>query len=55
MFLQEAIPDTSGYMILGYTVAFTVMTLYVFSLYIRNRNLQRDLSMLDELDKPKGM
>jgi hypothetical protein len=49
MFLQEAIPDTSRYMILGFTVAFTVMTLYVFSLYIRNRNLQRDLNTLDEI------
>ena len=49
MFLQEAIPDTSQYMILGYAVAFSVMTLYVFSLYIRNRNLKRDLSLLEEI------
>lgn len=52
MFFQESTPDTSGYMIAGYAIAFLVMSLYVFSLYLRNRNLQRDLRMLQELDKP---
>jgi len=51
MFFYEGTPDTSGYMILGYTVAFIVMALYVFSLYIRNRNLKKDLTMLEEMDK----
>ena len=50
MFFQEPTPDTSGYMIAGYVIAFLVMGLYVLSLYIRNRNLQRDLSMLEDLD-----
>ena len=49
MFLQEFTPDTTRYMVLGFSVAFTVMALYVFSLYIRARNLQRDLNLLDEL------
>ena len=52
MFFQEAPPDTSGYMILGYIVALVVMGLYIFSLYIRNRNLKQDLAMLEEMDKP---
>ena len=52
MFLQEAIPDTSGYMIAGYAVAFIVMALYVLSLYLRNRNLNQDLTLLEEMDKP---
>jgi hypothetical protein len=50
-FLQEAMPDTSGYMIAGYAVAFIVMGLYVFSLYLRHRNLQQDLKVLEEMEK----
>ena len=52
MFFQEPTPDTSGYMIAGYVVAFVVMGLYVASLYLRNRNLNRDMAMLEEMDKP---
>ena len=51
MFFQEPTPDTSGYMIAGYAVAFIVMSLYVLSLYLRNRNLQQDLTMLEEMDR----
>ncbi len=51
MFLQESIPDTSRYMVLGYSITFIVMALYVLSLYIRNRNLNQDLSMLEDMDK----
>ena len=52
MFFQEPTPDTSGYMIAGYVVAFVVMGLYVASLYLRHRNLNRDMAMLEEMDKP---
>ena len=52
MFFQEATPDTSGYMIAGYVVAFIVMALYVASIYLRNRNLNQDMTMLEEMDKP---
>ena len=48
---METTPDTSQYMILGYTVFFIVSAIYLVSLAIRNRNLQRDLQMLEELDK----
>ena len=51
MFLQEATPNTNGYMIAGYAVAFIVMGLYVLSMYLRNRNLHQDLTTLEELDK----
>ena len=51
MFLQEAIPDTSGYMIAVYAVAFLVMALYVFSIYLRSRNLNQDLTLLEEMDR----
>ena len=44
---METIPDTSGYMIAGYTIAFLVMGLYVLSMYLRNRNLNQDLETLE--------
>lgn len=57
MFLLETTPDTSGYMILGYSVFFITMTIYIASLYIRNRNLKRDLEILESIQaeeaKPK--
>jgi hypothetical protein len=52
MLFQEATANTNGYMIAGYAVAFIVMALYVASLYIRSRNLNRDLTTLEEMDKP---
>lgn len=51
MFFQEATPDTSGYMIAGYAITFLVMALYVASMYLRGRNLNQDMSTLEELDK----
>ncbi|GAB4452912.1 MAG: hypothetical protein OHK0041_16460 [Anaerolineales bacterium] len=50
MLFQTATPDTSGYMIAGFVISFLVMGLYVASLYLRRRNLQRDMEMLEELD-----
>jgi hypothetical protein len=52
MFFQEPTPDTSGYMIAGYAIAFLVMGLYVASMYLRSRNLNQDMTTLQELDKP---
>ena len=40
-------------MIAGYAIAFGVMIIYVASLYIRFRNLDRDMSMFEEMDKDK--
>ncbi len=53
MFLFETPPDTSQYMIAGYAIAFGVMLVYVFSLFLRSRNLRRDLTVLEEMDKKK--
>lgn len=50
MFFQEAPPDTSGYMIAGYVIFFTISIIYVFSLAIRRRNLQQDLQALERLE-----
>jgi len=44
-------PDTSAYMIAGYTIFFVVMTIYVFSLYSRWKNLARDLETLEKMDQ----
>ena len=53
MFFLETTPDTSQYMVAGYAIAFGVMLIYVASLFIRFRNLNRDLSMLEDMDKQK--
>jgi hypothetical protein len=52
MFFQDATPDTSGYMIAGFAITFIVMALYVVSIYLRNRNLHQDMTLLEEMDKP---
>jgi hypothetical protein len=54
MFLQNGTPDTSEYMIAGYVIAFLVMGLYLASIYLRNRNLKQDLSMLEEMEKTEN-
>ncbi|HSF82089.1 MAG TPA: hypothetical protein VLA49_12685 [Anaerolineales bacterium] len=43
-------PDTSNYLVLGYVVFFTVMVIYLFSLYWRSRNLKQDVELLEELE-----
>lgn len=54
MYFLETTPDTTGYMIAGYVIAFATMFLYVASLFIRFRNLNRDLSTLEEMDEENG-
>ncbi len=53
MFFQDATPDTSSYMILGYIVFFIVMAIYLISFYVRSRNLKQDLSILESM-KPES-
>ena len=48
---MESIPDTSTYMIAGFVVSFVTMGIYVISLYIRNRNLNRDVKTLESLEE----
>ena len=55
MFFQETTPNTSGYMIAGYAISFIVLGLYVASIYLRNRNLQQDMSMLEEMEQTNPM
>jgi len=51
MFFQFETPDTSPYMIAGYAIFFAVSVIYLVSLVIRWRNLQRDLETLEEMEK----
>jgi len=37
-------------MIAGYSVIFSIMLLYVISLFVRRRNLKRDLQVLNEME-----
>jgi len=40
-------------MIAGYVVSFVTMGLYLLSLYIRTRNLKRDLETYEAMDSEK--
>jgi hypothetical protein len=55
MFL-ETTPDTSSYMIAGFAVTFITMGIYIASLYIRSRNLKKDIETLEsmQVEKPKS-
>ncbi|MEW5869774.1 MAG: hypothetical protein AB1894_10905 [Chloroflexota bacterium] len=54
MLFQEGPAQTTGYLIAGYAVIFGVMLVYLISLILRGRNLQQDLQILRDLDKPEG-
>ncbi len=49
LLLQEGPADTTSYMIAGYAVIFGVMLFYLISLLVRQRNLQKDLEVLEEI------
>jgi CcmD family protein len=51
MLLDKVTPDTTDYMILGYGLIFTVMLVYVWSLYRRANSLKKDLEVLEEAEK----
>jgi len=53
MFFQDATPNTSSYMIAGYTIFFIVMAIYLISFLVRTRNLKQDMSMLESM-KPES-
>jgi CcmD family protein len=48
--IQQAPAETTRYMIAGYSVIFSVIFLYIVSIFIRRRNLQRDLEILNEME-----
>ena len=50
MFFQDAPPDTSAYMIGGYTLFFVITAIYLISLFARSRNLALDLATLQSME-----
>ena len=48
--LQQAPAETTRYMIAGYSVIFSVISLYIVSIFIRRRNIMRDLDILTEME-----
>jgi hypothetical protein len=51
MFLLDAPPDTSAYMIAGYVVFFLVAAIYLVSLFVRWRNIHQDMATLEALEE----
>ena len=49
--MVEGPANTVNYFIAGYAVFFTVMALYIASLFIRYRNLKQDLAVLQEVEQ----
>ena len=47
--------DTWNYFLMGYAVWFSVMGLYIISYFVRFRNLNRELALLEELDSEGKM
>ena len=49
MLIQDATPDTSAYMIAGYAIFFVLILIYLVSLFVRSRNLNADLTVLESM------
>ena len=45
--------NTDNYMMAGYIVSFVTLGIYLLSMYIRNRNLKRDLETYESMDAEK--
>lgn len=45
--------NTDNYMIAGFIVSFVTMGIYLLSMYIRSRNLNRDLETYESMDAEK--
>jgi CcmD family protein len=52
--LLQAPAQTTNYMIAGYTVIFSVILLYILSLVLRTRKLERELLLLTELEEKEN-
>ena len=49
MLFLQAPADTTGYMIFGFVVILGTMLGYLVSMYMRQRNLQQDLALMEDL------
>jgi len=50
MLLQTAPAQTFGYMVMGFAVIFGTLGAYLLSLWLRARNLRRDLEILESTE-----
>ena len=48
MLLLQTPIETTNYMIMGFAVIFGTIGFYLFTLYIRRKNLKQDLELLEE-------
>ncbi len=48
--IHQAPAETTRYMVAGYTVIFSVIFIYVASLFIRSRKLNQEIQTLNELE-----
>ncbi|HUF36916.1 MAG TPA: CcmD family protein [Anaerolineales bacterium] len=48
MLFQQIPSETTNYMILGYTIIFGTLGIYLFSLVSRRRNLEKDKEVLEK-------
>lgn len=48
--ILQAPAETTRYMIAGYTAIFSLMLVYIISLSLRRRRLERDLESLNEIE-----
>jgi hypothetical protein len=51
--LQDASPDTLIQMLVGYAIFFGLPLILILSLWWRQRNLEKDVEVLEELKKEK--
>jgi len=50
MLFQDVPPNTSAYMIAGYAIFFAISIIYMISLVVRRRNLEKDLQVLEAME-----
>ena len=53
MLLENGPIETTGYLILGYSVIFGVLILHLWSMRLRRKNLMEDLALLKDIEKKK--
>ena len=51
--LLDQTPNTVGYMIAGYVVFFGLPLLYIVSWIVRQRNLEKDIELIETLSEEK--
>jgi hypothetical protein len=54
MSVQGATADTFKYMLMGFSVILGVMSLFIISLIVRFRNLEKDLRVLQEIQAKRN-